>query len=148
MNSTTLHRQTNLISFYIRFSLRWQNCSPTRTSLFSLRIRPPRQRSDLSLDVGHGGAGGGSRLGLFLWRIGSEFFLMGNWFCVKTNKFIVSTPKKKKLFIVVDSRHKEQGWVCVKTTFVVIFGHKSNGKPIDCRMVVYPTTMKFDPNVC
>ena len=47
----------------------------------------------------------------------------------------------------MDSRHKEQGWICVKTKFVVIFGHKSNGKPIDCRLV-YPTTMKLAPNVC
>ena len=31
--------------------------------------------------------------------------------------------------------------------FVVIFSHKSNGKPIDCCMV-YPTTMKLAPKVC
>ena len=30
----------------------------------------------------------------------------------------------------MDSRHKEQGWVCVKTKFVVISGHKPNSKPI------------------
>lgn len=44
-------------------------------------------------------------------------------------------------------KSKDESVLRIKTTFVVIFGHKSNGKPIDCRMV-YPTTMKLAPNVC
>ena len=63
----TSSNQFNLILYSV-FSLLWQNCSPTCTSVFSLRIRPPRH------DVGHCGAAGGSRFGRYLWRIGSEYF--------------------------------------------------------------------------